>query len=88
MQKIKIEQVDDIIKLQSKKLDLFKDLAESLKYEQKTYEIVKLSDFPVSYCLYHIKDKKQLVCGPVSRLKSYMNLRNILPVSVYNIELI
>jgi hypothetical protein len=88
MKKNKMEQVEDMIKIQSKKLDLFKELGESLKYEQKTYEIVKLSNFPVSYCLYHIGEKRQLVCGPANRIKSYMNLRNIAPISVYNIELI
>lgn len=63
--------------------DLVVEHEESRKYESMEYHVVKTDPSYQLFALYRKSDGKQLVSGSPSRIRSYMNLRNIDKSNVY-----
>jgi len=76
--------LDELIKLSEKKTSLLKELKESQIYEKCYYHLVLMDTKPDVYGLYRINDKKQLVCGNIIRIKSYINLQGIDTALIYD----
>jgi len=78
------EQVNDLINLQEKKLDLLKELAESLKYGKCKYHLVETDHQFKRYSLYSTETKEVLTHGSPSTIRSFIRIRKIELADIYN----
>ena len=74
--------INILIEKSEEKTTLLKELKESIIYESKTYHIIDLKTKFYSvgtntYILIRISDKKEMICGDINIIKSYIRLRNI-----------
>jgi hypothetical protein len=72
------ELIDKVVDLTNKKVNLLKELKESLKYQDCKYHLVAhTNDLPLRYSLFKIGSQENLCFGPLERIESYIRLRNI-----------
>jgi len=78
--------INKAIELAEKKVQLLKNLKDSLRYEECEYHIVTHKEAKhVFYSLWKIETKEQLFYGDIDRLTSYMNIRNMSFDNIYGI---
>ena len=77
--------MDKIIKLTEKKLNLLKELKNSLIYEKCTHTIEKNIGFYDNYFLICIESKKIIFDGTLLKIQSYCKKRNIKNIYKNNI---
>ena len=69
--------MDDLIQLTEKKLNLLKELKNSLIYEDCTHAIEKNIGFCNNYFLIHIQSKIIIYDGTLLKIENYCKKRNI-----------
>lgn len=82
------QKIDKLQKKLRKQDNLLQELKEVKEYNTKTYHLIQSQCEPIRYMLIRISDKSTLIFGTLKQIKSYMNLRNINPKSVYQWEII
>lgn len=83
-----IENIEKLIEKSEEKINLLKELKDSIIYESKIYNLIDLKTKFYNICtntytLYRISDKKELVTGDINIIKSYIRLRNININTIY-----
>lgn len=76
--------MEQLIEHSKKLTSLLIEYRESLEYEKCIYHLVNDDSVKGYYFLYRIEDRKELIYGSITRLKSYINLRCIDINTIYN----
>lgn len=85
----KVILAEKLVDIGKKRLKLYMELEESLRYERCDFHVVQMPDtFPKRYILIEIKTKKELAYGPPDRIHTILERRGVKDHQVYNLKVI